>query len=56
MVNSSRTLPLSAIDVEINGWMDKPFDREEILGALHDFDGDKALGLDGFIMAFFKHC
>lgn len=53
MVTSSRTLPMSAIDVET---MDSiPFVWEDILGALHDFDGNKALGPDGFTVAFFKH-
>jgi len=30
--------------------------EEEILQVVHDMEGDKALGLDGFTMAFFHHC
>ncbi len=37
-------------------WLERAFDKEEILGALHDMDGDTALGPYGFMMAFFKHC
>ena len=36
--------------------MDRPFDEEEVLGVVHDFNGDKALGSDGFTMTFFQSC
>ena len=38
------------------GWYERQFDKEEILHAVRDLQGDKALGLDGFSMAFFHHC
>ena len=37
-------------------WLDRPFDEEEVLGVVHDFNGDKALGPDGFTMTFFQSC
>lgn len=36
--------------------MDRPFDEEEVFGVVHDFNGDKAPGPDGFTMAFFQSC
>jgi hypothetical protein len=32
--------------------MERPFEKDEILGALQELDGDKALGPDGNTMAF----
>jgi hypothetical protein len=37
-------------------WLDRPFDEEEVLGVLLGFNGDKALGPDGFPVAFFQSC
>lgn len=37
------------------GWLERQFD-EEILYAVRDLQGDKALGPDGFSLAFFHHC
>ena len=37
-------------------WLDRPFDEEEVLGVVHDFNGDKALGSNGFTMTFFQSC
>ncbi len=34
--------------------LEKPFEEDEVTGVLHGFVGDKALGLDGFPMAFFQ--
>ncbi len=49
-------LPISVIDKETSRWVDSPFDREQVLGASYDLDDDQAPGLDGFTMAFCKHC
>ena len=43
----------SRISKEDATWLDRPFDEEEVFGVVHDFNGDKALGLDGFTMTFF---
>ena len=37
-------------------WLDRPFDEDEVFRVVHDFNGDKALGPDGFTMAFFQTC
>ena len=37
-------------------WLDRPFDEEKVFGVISDFKGDKALGPDGFSMAFFQAC
>ena len=34
--------------------LDRPFDEDEVFGVFRDFKGDKALGPDGFTMAFFS--
>ena len=36
--------------------MRKRCDEEEVFGVISDFKGDKALGPDGFSMAFFQSC
>ncbi|RVW27697.1 Transposon TX1 uncharacterized 149 kDa protein [Vitis vinifera] len=36
--------------------LETPFSKEEVLVGLFDLCGDKALGMDGFIMAFWKFC
>ena len=36
--------------------LETPFSEEEVLVGLFDLCGDKALGMDGFIMAFWKFC
>jgi hypothetical protein len=36
--------------------LEKPFEEDEVLGVVHGFVGDKALGPDGFPMAFFQFC
>ena len=43
----------SCISEEDALWLDRPFDEDEVFGVISDFKGDKALGLDGFSMAFF---
>ena len=37
-------------------WLERKFEREEILQVVSDLDGDKAPGPDGFTMAFYHHC
>ena len=37
-------------------WLERKFEREEILQVVYDLEGDKALGPDGFTMAFYHHC
>ena len=38
------------------GWLERSFEKDEILSVVRDMEGDKAPGLDGFSMAFFHHC
>ena len=38
------------------GWLVRPFDDEEVFGIIKNFEGDKALGPDGFPVAFFQAC
>uniref|UniRef100_A0A2N9II99 Uncharacterized protein n=1 Tax=Fagus sylvatica TaxID=28930 RepID=A0A2N9II99_FAGSY len=37
-------------------WLERPFDEEEVVGVVAGFNGDKALGPDGFSMRFFQCC
>ena len=37
-------------------WIERKFERGEILQVVSDLDGDKAPGPDGFSMAFYHHC
>ena len=45
-----------SISVEDASWLDRPFEEEEVFGVINDFNANKALGLDGFSMAFFQSC
>ena len=36
--------------------MKRRFEKDEIVSVVKDMEGDKALGPDGFSMAFFHHC
>ena len=36
--------------------LERPFSEEEMVVALNQISGEKALGLDGFTLAFFHHC
>ena len=38
------------------GWLERRFEKEEIVLAVNELVGDKTLGPDGFSMAFFHHC
>ena len=46
-------MDFSSISVEDASWLDRPFEEEEVLGVINDFNGDKAPGPDGFSMVFF---
>ncbi|XP_075658741.1 uncharacterized protein LOC142628552 [Castanea sativa] len=37
-------------------WLERKFEREEILQVVRDLEGGKAPGPDGFTMAFYHHC
>ena len=37
-------------------WLERKFEREEILQVVSDLEGDKAPGPDGFTMTFYHHC
>ena len=37
-------------------WLERKFEREEILQVVRDLEGDKAPGPDGFTMAFYHLC
>ena len=38
------------------GWLERRFEKEEIISVVRDMKGDKAPGPDGFSMVFFHHC
>ena len=38
------------------GWLERRFEKDEILSVVKDMEGDKAPGPDGFSIAFFHHC
>jgi hypothetical protein len=46
-------LGLDPLDV---GWLERPFQEEEVLQALLSMDEDKAPGPDGFPIAFYRSC
>ena len=37
-------------------WLERKFEREEILQVVSELDGDKAPSLNGFTMVFYQHC
>lgn len=45
-----------AISREEAEWLERPFDEEEIFTVVQGFNGDKALGPNGFSLAFFQNC
>uniref|UniRef100_A0A2N9FMM0 Reverse transcriptase domain-containing protein n=1 Tax=Fagus sylvatica TaxID=28930 RepID=A0A2N9FMM0_FAGSY len=49
-------LDFSMISEEDGLWLERPFDEEEVAGVVAGFNGDKALGPDGFSMGFFQCC
>jgi hypothetical protein len=46
----------SSIDEEDKMWMERDFEEVEVWEVVKGMDGDKALGPDGFTMAFFQSC
>ena len=38
------------------GWLEKRFEKDEILLVVRNMEGDKTPSPDGFSMAFFHHC
>ena len=38
------------------GWLEWRFEQKEVFRAVKELEGDKALGPDGFSLAFFHHC
>jgi hypothetical protein len=49
-------LDFSMLSNEGAAGLERPFREDEVTGVVHGFVGDKALGLDGFPMAFFQFC
>ncbi|XP_030958979.1 uncharacterized protein LOC115980926 [Quercus lobata] len=49
----SDVLNFSKISEDKASWLERPFEEAEIFRVVMDFDGDKALGPDGFPTAFF---
>ena len=47
-------LDFSILSIEDAAGLERPFEEDEVTGVVHGFVGDKALGLDGFPMAFFQ--
>jgi hypothetical protein len=48
-------LSFNSIGVEEAMWLERAFEESEVVKVVKALNGDKALGLDGFSMAFFKH-
>uniref|UniRef100_A0A2N9G2D1 Reverse transcriptase domain-containing protein n=1 Tax=Fagus sylvatica TaxID=28930 RepID=A0A2N9G2D1_FAGSY len=49
-------LSFASIGEEAKDRLERRFDKDEVVQVLKDLEGDKAPGLDGFIMAFFQKC
>ena len=49
---------LEFASIEEDEWLslERDFSKEEVVQVLQEMEGDKASGLDGFIMAFFHKC
>ena len=48
-------LEFDQIEEAERGWMERRFEKDEIIQVVRNMEGDKAPGLDGFSMAFFQH-
>jgi len=46
-------LSFLSIDADESTWLEREFEENEMWEVVRDLNGDKALGLDGFKMAFF---
>ena len=49
-------LDFSTLSLDDVVGLEKPFNREEVVGMVQGFAGDKAPGPDKFLMAFFQSC
>jgi hypothetical protein len=49
-------LSFVSIDAHESIWLEREFKEKEVWDVVRDLNGDKALGLDGFTMAFFQKC
>jgi hypothetical protein len=49
-------LHFNSLDEEEAAWLERLVDKEEIFNVVMGFNGDKALGPDGFPLSFFQHC
>ena len=49
-------LDFSRISGDNVDWLEKLFDESKVLEVIKEFNGDKSLGPDGFLMAFFQTC
>jgi hypothetical protein len=49
-------LSFLSIDADESTWLEREFEENEVWDVVRDLNGDKAPGLDGFTMVFFKKC
>ena len=49
-------LEFDQIDGLERGWLERRFEKEEILLAVKELEGDKTPSPDGFSMVFYHHC
>ena len=49
-------LDFSSISVEDATRLERPFEEEEFFNVVINMKGDKSLGPDGFLMAFYHAC
>ena len=49
-------LEFVCLDETERSMLEREFEKEEIIEALKEVEGDKALGPDGFTMAFYQKC
>ena len=49
-------LEFACLDETERSMLEREFEKEEIIEALMEAEGDKALGPNGFYMAFFQKC
>ena len=49
-------LEFDQIEEAERGWIERRFEKDEIIQVVRNMEGDKALGPDGFSMTIFYHC
>ena len=49
-------LEFTCLDETERSMLEREFEKEEIIEALKEVEGDKALGPDGFTMTFYQKC